>query len=272
VRGSLTVVGTGIQLACHLTPEARAHLLAADEVLYLVGDLVAVSSLQRLNANTRSLHELYEPGRSRDETYDDIVAEILSAVRGGARVCVALYGHPGVFARPAHQAVQRARAEGYPARMLPAVSAEDCLFADLGVDPGENGCQSYEATDFLLRKREVDVSAALVLWQISVVGNLTYAPDGDPSRLPVLVEYLCRFYPREHEVVLYEAAQFPGSEPIIQRLALADLAEADVSPATTLYVPPTGRRAVDRELRERLGLADASPARTAAPAVSPLSS
>src|SRR5437899_1041057 len=106
--------------------------------------------------------------RIRDETYDDIVAEILSAVRSGTRVCVALYGHPGVFARPAHEAVRRARAEGFPARMLPAVSAEDCLFADLGVDPGENGCQSYEATDFLLRKREVDVSAALVLWQISV--------------------------------------------------------------------------------------------------------
>jgi hypothetical protein len=34
--------------------------------------------------------------------------------------------------------------------MLPAVSAEDCLFADLGVDPGAAGCQSHEAADFLI--------------------------------------------------------------------------------------------------------------------------
>jgi hypothetical protein len=34
--------------------------------------------------------------------------------------------------------------------MLPAISAEDCLFADLGVDPADHGCPSYEATDFLV--------------------------------------------------------------------------------------------------------------------------
>jgi hypothetical protein len=37
--------------------------------------------------------------------------------------------------------------------MLPGISAEDCLFADLGIDPGIYGCQSYEATDFLANGR-----------------------------------------------------------------------------------------------------------------------
>ena len=67
--------------------------------------------------------------------YARIVGDILDAVRGGASVCAAFYGHPGIFVTPSHDAVRRARAEGYPARMLPAVSAVDCLFADLGVDP-----------------------------------------------------------------------------------------------------------------------------------------
>ncbi len=237
-----------------MTAEARAALVTADEVLYLVSDIVAVRSIERFNSNTRSLQEHYQPGRPRDETYDAIAEEIVAAVRRGGNVCVAFYGHPGVFAQPAHDAVRRARAEGFSARMLPAVSAEDCLFADLGVDPGATGCQSYEATDFLMRRRTIDPSAALILWQIGVVGNLTYAPHGDASRLPVLADCLSRLYSPSHEVVLYEASPFPMCRPIVQRLPLADVCDADVSPATTLYVPPAKDREIDREMVARLGL------------------
>jgi uncharacterized protein YabN with tetrapyrrole methylase and pyrophosphatase domain len=214
-----------------------------------------VRSIERLNANVRPLHVHYWPGRIRAETYEAIVEDILTAVRSGRKICVALYGHPGVFARPAHEAIVRARAEGHSARMLPAVSAEDCLFADLGVDPGATGCQSYEATDFLLRHRRIDTSAALVLWQVGVVGNLTYAPDGDASHLPVLVDYLCTLYPPKHEVALYEASPFPCCDPIIERSLLADVARSKTSPATTMYVPPLGARTVDQEMLRRLGLA-----------------
>jgi hypothetical protein len=54
-------------------------------------------------------------------------------------LCVALYGHPGVFACVGHEAIERARAEGIDAQMLPGISAEDCLFAELGVDPAVGG-------------------------------------------------------------------------------------------------------------------------------------
>ena len=254
MSGSLTVVGTGIQLAGQLTAEARAALETADEVLYLVGDVVALRSIEKLNPNTRSLNDLYEPGRIRDETYVAIVEEILAAVRGGKNVCVALYGHPGVFAQPAHEAIRCAREEGLSARMLPAVSAEDCLFADLGVDPGARGCQSYEATDFLMRERRIDTSAALILWQVGVVGNLTYAPDGDSTRLHVLVDCLSSLYPPSHGVVLYEASPFPGCAPIVRRLPIEEVSGAQVSVATTLYIPPSSTRRIDREMVARLGL------------------
>ena len=46
--------------------------------------------------------------------------------------------------------------EGFNAQMLAGISAEDCLFADLGLDPGKNGCQSFEATDFLIRRRQFE--------------------------------------------------------------------------------------------------------------------
>jgi hypothetical protein len=89
-------------------------------------------------------------------------------------VCVVFYGHPGVFVQPAHEAIRVARLEGFTARMLPGISAEDCLFADIEVDPGVYACQSFEATDFLVRKRKFDPRSPLVLWQIGSIGDLYY--------------------------------------------------------------------------------------------------
>ena len=61
--------------------------------------------------------------------------------------------------------------------MLPGISAEDCLFADLGVDPAEAGCQSYEATRFLERRPAIEPRAALILWQIGVVGSANHSAE-----------------------------------------------------------------------------------------------
>ena len=63
--GSLTVVGTGIQLGTHLTPEARATIEKADVVLSLVTEPIMQELLGRLNDRTRSMHELYTVGESR---------------------------------------------------------------------------------------------------------------------------------------------------------------------------------------------------------------
>jgi hypothetical protein len=140
--------------------------------------------------------------------------------------------------------------------MLPAVSSEDCLFADLGVDPGSSGCQSYEATDLLLRRRRVDPSAALLLWQVGALGARDYDFTASPSRLPVLVEYLRRWYPADHEVVAYEAAPYSGCGPLIERLRLEDLPDAAISRSATLYLAPAVPAEADPVMLERLGIAE----------------
>jgi uncharacterized protein YabN with tetrapyrrole methylase and pyrophosphatase domain len=252
--GSLTVVGTGIQLASQVTPQARAAIERADEVLYLVADPLTAVWIERLNPNARSLDRHYEPGRDRAETYAAIVEETLGSVRAGRRVCVAFYGHPGVFVDPGHEAVGRAREEGFPARMLPAVSAEDCLVADLGLDPGELGCQSYEATAFLVYRFRVEPSALLILWQIGFLGQVATTTDPAPLPLDVLVERLAEHYPEEHEVVVYEAAVYPILEPHVERLPLAGLRDAEVPPMATLVVPPSARAQADNAMIDRLGL------------------
>ena len=199
----------------------RECLETADEVLYLLADPVAGAWVEKVNPNARSLHHLYRPGVDRDETYAAVVDEILEGVRRGHDVCAAFYGHAGVFVNPSHTAIRRAREEGFEARMLPGISADACLFADLGIDPAHAGCQSFEATELLLFEHDLDPTAALVIWQAGVVGNFTFAPDGDTSRVPVLVDYLLRRYPPDHPVVLYEASTYAICGPLVETVPLA---------------------------------------------------
>jgi hypothetical protein len=202
-----------------------------------------------------SLRGYYGEGVNRRYSYEAMIEHMLSCVRAGRVTCAALYGHPGVFAYPAHEAIRRARAEGYAAQMLPGISAEDCLFADLGVDPAVTGCQTFEATDFLLNSRTVDTSAQLVLWQVGVLGDRTYRIGGyDLQGFPLLVERLTELYGSGHEVTVYEAPLFVGVAPVVTRLALVHLTPAYVHAGATLYVPPGRPTKSDRAMAVALGL------------------
>lgn len=250
----MTVVGTGIKLAVHVTPEARAAIENADELLYLVPDAVSMKWLEGLNLRARSLDRFYELGRARSETYAAMVEEILASVRRGLRVCAAFYGHPGIFVDPSHEAIRRARLEGFSAKMLPGISAEDCLIADLGIDPGDTGCQSYEATSFLIHRQQVETSALLVLWQLGVVGTLASLPAPEGSGLAVLTDYLSEFYPGDHETIVYEASPYVVAAPIVRRVSLNRLAETEVPALATLIVPPAEPPLLDVTMLDRLGL------------------
>jgi uncharacterized protein YabN with tetrapyrrole methylase and pyrophosphatase domain len=228
--------------------------VGASAAFYLVTDPVTLRLLEELNPAAVSLYDHYEPGLHRRESYNRMKETLLAEVRSGQAVCAAFYGHPGIFVTPSHEAVRQARAEGFVAQMLPAVSAEDCLFADLGVDPGATGCQSFSATDFLLRRRQVDPSAVLLLWQVSVVGIQHHVTESMPGNLGVLVDYLLDWYEPSHRVTLYEASTYPLAGPSITELSLAQLPHAEPAPLATLYVPPNAARAEDPEMAARLGV------------------
>lgn len=157
-----------------------------------------------------------------------------------------------MFTSPSHWAVEAARAEGVPARMLPGISAEDCLFADLGVDPGDGACHSMEATELILRGRVPATDSHLIVWQIGVVGQRGLQQSA--SRIDQLVAYLSRFYPGDHEVVHYQAATSVLAEPTRTRVALADLADVPLAVTSTLYVPPLIERPVDTAAVTALGM------------------
>jgi hypothetical protein len=244
-------------LGSHLTPLARSYIQKADIVFTALSDGVIELWLARMNPNVHSFQRLYREGKPRGDTYREMVDAMLTEVRAGKRVCGAFYGHPGVFALPPHKAIALARAEGYRAHMEPGVSAEDCLYADLGFDPGRYGCQHYEASQFMFYRRRIDPSAYLVLWQIGVAGDQSFARFSTTSQYrQVLVDILARDYDLTHEVILYRAATLPMHEPRIERLPLERLPEAEVDLHMTLVIPPGRSLEPDLEVRQRLSALD----------------
>jgi uncharacterized protein YabN with tetrapyrrole methylase and pyrophosphatase domain len=257
--GSLVCVGIGMTLGSHLTPLARSHIEKSDVVFAATSDGIIEMWLTKLHPDVRSLQPLYQEGKPRMETYRQMVEAMLTEVRAGKRVCGAFYGHPGVFAWPPHKAIEIARQEGFAAHMEPGISAEDCLYADLGIDPGRVGCQHFETSQFMLYRRVIDTAAYLVLWQIGVAGDQTLArfKTGAAYR-QVLVGLLSHSYPLDHEVTLYRAATLPTQQPLIARLPLSALPAAEVDMHMTVVIPPATTMQPNLEIRRQLAALDAT--------------
>jgi precorrin-6B methylase 1 len=254
-RGSLVCVGSGIKSIGHLSLEAQGWITQADLVVYCVADPATEIWIQRHARAHFDLYRLYDNDKRRIHTYEEMVDMMVNNARDGKDVCAVFYGHPGVFVLPTHKAIETLRAEDIPAAMLPAVSALDCLFADLGIDPAHRGCQTVEATDMLLRRRSLMTDGHVVIWQIGCVGDLRFRFAGyDNRNLGVLIEYLREFYEPTQEVVHYQASQFPVCQPVVERVSLEGLLEARVTGLSTLYVPPAVERPTMPDMAAKLGL------------------
>lgn len=253
VGGSLVCAGVGMTLGSHLTPLARSEIEGADVIFVAVSDAMVERWVASMHPDVRSLQPLYAEGKPRTETYAHMVDAILAEVRAGRRVCAVFYGHPGIFVSASHACIRQALAEGYPAHMEPGISASDCLYADLGIDPGGVGCQHYEATQFLLHERRIDAAAWLILWQVGLVGDLSLGRrETGAAYRQVLVDVLCRDFPEGHEVILYRAPILPLEGPHIVRLPLHALPAADFGTGYTLAVPPCASLRVAPDILARL--------------------
>ncbi|MBB6599546.1 diguanylate cyclase [Luteimonas sp. MC1825] len=242
--GSLVVVGSGIQFGRHASERCLSEIREAEVVFCLV-DPFALGMIQRFRPDAINLGAHYAPGKDRRQTYREIDAAIMAEVDAGRHVCAVFYGHPGVFADVPHLVLDKARARGIAARMEPGISAEACLYADLGIDPGKRGVQSMEATHFMVYDRQPDSAGLVLLWQVALSGDLSCRRlHAERDGLQALVDKLLRWYPADHDVILYEAAQLPIASPRIERLALQDLPAARYEEYTTLVIPALG------ELRE----------------------
>lgn len=255
VSRRLVVVGTGIQWASQTTLAAQRAMQLADRVLFAVADPWAARWIREISPDAVAL-DYPRNGPSRKRIYEAMVDRILAELSTNSRVCAVFYGCPAVLTQPAHDAIRRARQCGYEAIMLPGVSFLECLFVDLAIDPGREGCQVFEGSDFLLRSRTPDIHAHLILCQVGLIGNrMAFDPSAQPvvrGALALLQRRLMRHYPAEHPLVIYEAARQPTENARIERLRLDQLCSVQVSGISTLYVAPVCPALLDEEMLAEL--------------------
>jgi uncharacterized protein YabN with tetrapyrrole methylase and pyrophosphatase domain len=254
--GSIVCVGTGMTVGAHIAPIARSHIENAD-IVFFAGHPLMEMWVTEMNSNLHSLQVFYAEGKDRRISYKEMVNAMMTEVRAGKEVVGAFYGHPGVFALPPHNVIKTAKKEGYAAHMVPGISAEDCLYADLGVDPGKVGSQHFEASQFMFYQRNIDPSAYLILWQVGIAGDKSAAKfsTGKAYR-QILVELLIEHYPNEHKVALYECPTVAIREPRIEWITLGDFIEAELSLITTMLIPPSQKLLKNQSIIDRLDLLD----------------
>ncbi len=256
-QGSMVCVGLGMTLGAHIAPLSRSHIQEADVVFCGASDPLVELWVKEMHPDVRSLQPFYREGKDRRHSYQQMVAAMMAEVRAGKKVVGAFYGHPGVFAWAPHKVIETARAEGFAAHMEPGISAEDCLFADLGLDPGKTGCQQFEASQFMFYRRQLDTAALLVLWQVAMAGDRSTAryQTGNPYR-QVLLELLLDHYPPDHQVVLYEAPTLPIHPPRLDWFPLQELAKVQVHQHSTLVIPPATALVKNQDVLDRLAALD----------------
>jgi uncharacterized protein YabN with tetrapyrrole methylase and pyrophosphatase domain len=248
-------VGLGIEFLSHVSTQTKACIEKSAKVLYLVNEPLTEQWLKNLNHSSESLQNIYSSHERRSDSYQAIADYIVKSVEAFKQVCVVMYGHPTVFAKPAMDAAIKAKQLNITVRILPAISAEDCLFSDCMIDPGEYGCQSFEATDFLIHKRIYDCNSHLLLWQIGMIGNVSHQlVINNEKLLGILVEYLAKTYDLEHKIIIYEAALYPTFQPRIEEIMLKQLPKSILTKISTLYIPPKGKSVCDPEMLNKLGV------------------
>ncbi|PHM30299.1 hypothetical protein Xsze_04343 [Xenorhabdus szentirmaii DSM 16338] len=166
---------------------------------------------------------------------------------------------PGVFVNPSHRAIAIAKEEGFRAEMLAGISAEDNLFADIGIDPSRYGCQTLEATDLLLRNRILLTDSHVVIFQIGAVGSLGFNFSGFKNQhIQVLIDRLIKEYGPQHDVYLYVAPSIAIANPLVEKYKIADFRKPEivkrVTGISTFYLPPKTIREFDPAAGKLLGL------------------
>lgn len=245
------VAGCGIVDIRQLTKEAEAAIREAECVYMYYYNQAINNYVEAIASDVVFVTEEYDGDTHRGEIYRRIADRVV----GGAEsvddpVTFLTYGHPFVFVTPTKFIVEAAEERGLDVRVMPGISAADCLFVDLRLDPAANGIQMFEATDLLLREFDLNPDVPALLWQVGAVETSFYSTDpSEPERFSRIREYLQQFYPDDHPVYLAKTAQFGFDESEILEYALDELESIHevVSIAHTLYVPPVRERPVQNE-------------------------
>jgi uncharacterized protein YabN with tetrapyrrole methylase and pyrophosphatase domain len=170
---NLYVVGSGIKTLSNFTKEFETCATQSDIVFYLNNDPVTKEWYQKYAKKSYDLDAIYQKDSQthRSNIYHAIADHIISEFKHYDNICFALYGHPFFCAQPALHAIEKIAKdrEDITIHSFPAVSALDCLWTDLKVNPAENGMQLYEASCMIYRKIPLLTQVDLVILQVGLI-------------------------------------------------------------------------------------------------------
>ncbi len=257
-KGSLTILGTGIEVVSHITFESLDKIKKAAKLFYLVNDKILEEWLLRQNPGGISLAHHYKTNLDREKIYSNITSEVSGEVIAGNCVTLVFYGHPCVFVRPMRLLINALEPKGHQVKILPAVSALDALLADLKAPLSTEGLQNYEATDLVLYERHLDPRSPLVIWQAGTFANIKVSSElglgTNQKKLIFFINYLQRFYDGKHTIMIYDGSIYPGYKPEIKSICIKDLNCNVLTPTSTLYIPPSQQARINKTTLKQLGL------------------
>jgi hypothetical protein len=241
------VVGLGINGFDQVTPETINALRKCQHVYYVSSSLGTEEFFKHNSIPSTDLFSCYEEGKHRSIAYQKMAEKVVAHAIEGGPIALAEYGHPTVFAYPPFIISKLCKIFDLKMKVLPAVSAMDCIFAELMIDPAHNGLQMYEATDLILRDRPLLSDVGALIWQVGAVETALYSSNaGKPERYGRLATHLIKYYPPTHVITAIYSSNHPLIRSQIYEFplwALPDHAEV-LHAGYTLYIPPAEMRKV----------------------------
>ena len=131
MKKKLVLVGSGIKSISHLTIETQAYIKGADHVLYISNEPILAAWINKYAKSSESLEDIYFSCEKRIKSYGLITNKILRELNRHSFLCIVIYGHPTIFSKPGLDAINLVKGSDVETLILPAISSEDCLFADL---------------------------------------------------------------------------------------------------------------------------------------------
>lgn len=257
---NLIIAGTGIKFLSHLTLEVKAVIETSSCVIFLLNEPAIKHWISKTAKKYISLDNTYFSTSLREDAYNKIADQVLDCLLDYDDVCFIIYGHPTIFSSITAEIKKRIKSNGVNLQVMPGISAMDCLFADLNIDPGMYGMKSYDASEFILYDQVFSATSHLILWQISIIGKSEIVKDDEininkqKKAIEILTSKLIQHYPFDYNIVLYIASQYPGSNFKVIHLKLNELIKTHIPRLATLYIPPFGVKRLDIKVLKQLNV------------------
>ena len=241
----LDIVGSGLRIPTHLSPESLSVLGEASRVLTTLSVFDVLSFPTEIRVKCEPLDNLFQPDIPRLETYQQMANLIVDAVMSQeGSVAFLTRGNPRVLNTITELLVRASDTFEYDCRVFPAISSFDSILIDVGYDPMA-GVQLVEASAAVHDDVRLNPHLACLVYQPYALGSRlpSGASSKGPPALEKLQEYLCSLWAPSHTLaVVISHAEADGSAAITWTKvgALVDVG-ADQLAGGTLFIPPAHR-------------------------------